>query len=327
MEKPVVTNSMLTRRQLMLAGAATFIGGQAAALPDRIRFVSAWGKRGKQPGEFDSPIGIAIDRHDSIYVTEFKTNRVQKFDTEGRLLAAIPVDKMPGGIAVDRGGRTYVAHLMLHKISVVDDSGKLLFEFGKEGTGDGEFKQPGGIAIARDGSVYVADQVNRRVQRFTAEGKFIQRWGEFGVGPGQFGGNEHAPNRTGGPQFVAIDRKGFVYTTEGSVGRVQKFTPDGTFVLSWGWNSIEPGGFGGRPKNLPGPIGIVADRRNHIWVSSTNNRVQCFTDTGDYLYGISGDGPEPGHFVVPHGLAFDSQGFLYVVDAGNARIQKFSVGS
>jgi hypothetical protein len=53
--------------------------------------------------------------------------------------------------------------------------------------------------------------------------------------------------------------------------------------------------------------------------------VQCFTDTGDYICGISGEGHDPGQFIVPHGLAFDSKGFLYVVDAGNARIQKFIV--
>ena len=48
----------------------------------------------------------------------------------------------------------------------------------------------------------------------------------------------------GGPQFVALDRQGNVYTTEASVGRVQKFSRDGKYLLSWGTNSTEPGGFG-----------------------------------------------------------------------------------
>ena len=37
-------------------------------------------------------------------------------------------------------------------------------------------------------------------------------------------------------------------------------------------------------------------------------------------------GTAPGQFYAPHGMAFDSKGHLYVVDAYNHRIQKFAVG-
>jgi DNA-binding beta-propeller fold protein YncE len=36
-------------------------------------------------------------------------------------------------------------------------------------------------------------------------------------------------------------------------------------------------------------------------------------------------GTDAGQFYAPHGLAFDSRGHLYVVDAFNHRIQKFAV--
>src|SRR2546423_15306820 len=139
------------------------------------------------------------------------------------------------------------------------------------------------------------------------------------MGPGQFGGNAPKPQRVGGPQFVTVDRHGFVYTTEASVGRVQKFTPDGRYVLSWGDNGAGPGGFGGREKNLPGPIAITADRRNRIWVSATNHKVQCFTDTGKFVLGFGEQGTGPGQFHTPHGMGFDSKGSLYVCDTQNGR--------
>lgn len=312
-----------TRRQLMFGLAASPLAGAVAEPAPR--FTKAWGRRGTAEGEFDIPIGIAISRSDEIFVTEFRNNRVQRFDTKGRFRGFIKDLSTPGGIAVDRWGRIFVALMMAHRIEVFDRAGKRIGGWGAEGTGDGQFQQPGGIAIGHDGSVYVADQVGRRVQRFTPEGRFLGKWGEYGVSLGQFGGNEAKPNRTGGPQFIAVDRQGYVYATEASMGRIQKFTPEGRFVMSWGDNSTGPGGFGGRPKNLPGPIAICVDHRNRIWVSATNHRVQCFTSMGEYLGGITGEGAAPGQFHTPHGLAVDSRGLLYVCDTQNARIQVFDI--
>jgi sugar lactone lactonase YvrE len=289
------------------------------------RFLQEWGKRGAGIGEFDIPIGMAINARDEIFVTEFRNNRVQQFDSHGRFLAALPVDPMPGGIAVAPSGNIYVAHMMLHKIGVYDRNGGRLFEWGKQGKGDGEFDQPGGMAISPSGSIYVADQVNRRMQQFDLHGKFIRKWGEYGVAPGQFGGNEKPANRTGGPQFATVDKAGNIYTTEGSVGRIQKFTPEGKYMLSWGNNSTEPGGFGGREKNLPGPIALCCDLKGRIWVSSTGHRVQCFSSSGQFLGGIDKHGSGPGEFTTPHALVVDSRNCLYVCDTQNARIQKFEL--
>ncbi|HJT79500.1 MAG TPA: 6-bladed beta-propeller, partial [Gemmataceae bacterium] len=61
------------------------------------------------------------------------------------------------------------------------------------------------------------------------------------------------------------------------------------------------------------------------WVSSLNDRVQCFTPEGRFLFGIGSSGKGPGQFARPHGLALDSKGNLYVADAGNQRVQKFAI--
>ena len=97
--------------------------------------------------------------------------------------------------------------------------------------------------------------------------------------------------------------------------------------LGFGDNGTQPGGFGGRPRNLPGPIGIRVDPEGHIWVSATNHRVQRLSPEGKFLGGAVAlqPGDQPGRFHTPHGLALDSQGRLYVADTQNHRIQKFAV--
>src|SRR5262249_56196603 len=126
------------------------------------------------------------------------------------------------------------------RITVDDRSGKFFKEWGKSGAGNSEFNYPGGLAVGRDGRLYVADQTNRRVQVFDAKGKFLTKWGEYGLKPGQFGGNVIPKRRDGGPQFVALVSEGRVYTTEASVGRVQKFTAGGKFLLARGARDDKP---------------------------------------------------------------------------------------
>ena len=189
---------------------------------------------------------------------------------------------------------------------------------------------PAASSCGRDGTVYVADQCNHRVQKFTTRGEVP---GASGASTAPSRGSSAAPepagSRFGGPHFLAQDSKGRLYTTEGVLGRVQQFSAEGKPLLAWGDKGDQPGGFGalqtGYAKHTFGPIGVLVDRHDRVWVSSLNDRVQAFTPEGKYLFGIGGTGKEPGQFARPHGMAVDSKGHLYVGDAGNQRIQKFEI--
>ncbi|MEZ5384913.1 MAG: hypothetical protein R3F13_05305 [Prosthecobacter sp.] len=302
------------------------------------QLITTWGKEGEAPGDFNIPIGVALNEAGEVFVTDHYNNRVQKFDAEGKLLAHFAVLPNPGGIAVD-GDRLYLTHfpasrLMKDKVpdrvSVYAQNGKFIREWGSTGTGDGQFDFPGGVAISKSGEVFVADQTNRRVQVFDREGKFLRKWGEYGVQPGQFGGNTNPKSRVGGPNFIMLDSAGDVFTTEASVGRVQKFSPEGKPLLAWGTLEDKPGGFGGLftgfKAKLVGPIGIAMDAHGRLWITAVSGRVQCFTREGKYLGGF-GDtqGTEPGQFYAPHGIAISPRGEIFVVDSYNHRIQKFEI--
>ncbi len=317
---------------LLIAGAAL-----PAAETRQPKFLLAWGKPGDKPGEFHSPIHIAINKKDEVYVADLNNARVQKFTADGNYLGSfdLPPDTPPrkscivGGMAVDDGGLLYLSFMNRHKLAVYTEDGKVVREWGRRGKGDGEFDQPGGIVLRPDGTLFVTDQCNHRVQHFTLGGKFLGRWGEHGPRPGQFGGPDLAGSRFAGPHFLAQDSKGRLYTTEAALGRVQQLTPEGRPLAGWGDKGDEPGGFGaahlGKLPNTFGPIAVLVDRHDRVWVSSLNDRVQLFTPEGKFLFGIGSPGKGPGQFSRPHGLALDSKGNLYVADAGNQRIQKFAI--
>lgn len=303
------------------------------------RLVLEWGDRGSGEGEFDFPIGIVIAANGELLVSDFYNDRVQRFSPEGKFLSSFNVLPNPGGMTLDRHGNLYLSHFSAmrvdeqpkpSRITVYDQQGKLLRTWGKTGKGDGEFDYPGGMAISSDERLYVADQTNHRVQVFDLEGKFLFKWGSYGVKEGEFGGKTTANSRVGGPQFIAIDSQGRIYTTEGSDCRIQIFTPEGKFLAAWGSPEDRPGGFGGKfpAFNGPilGPIALCFDERQHLWISTTSSRIQEFTPDGKFLRQLGeGGGSEPGQFLAPHMLVPDGQGHLYIVDSYNHRIQKYSI--
>ena len=90
------------------------------------------------------------------------------------------------------------------------------------------------------------------------------------------------------------------------MGRVQKFTPEGKFMLAWGDNEVKPGSFGGafsgfkdRKATLQGPIAICVDKDDRVWVSAVCGRIQQFTDAGAYVSGFGSAGTEPGRILCP----------------------------
>ena len=58
--------------------------------------------------------------------------------------------------------------------------GKYLLEWGKRGTGPGEFGLPHNVVVDAQGQVYVTDRDNQRIEIFDANGKFLTEWKNTG---------------------------------------------------------------------------------------------------------------------------------------------------
>ena len=59
-------------------------------------YLFSWGTRGKDPGKFRAPIGIALDSQGRVYVSEMTNQRIQVFSSEGQYLYGWNVPGVPG---------------------------------------------------------------------------------------------------------------------------------------------------------------------------------------------------------------------------------------
>lgn len=175
---------------------------------------------------------------------------------------------------------------------------------------------PRNLEVAPDGTLYVLDTGNHRVLHLSQDGILLNSWGEFG----SLEAGSAYPGTFNEPWGISIDRDGNIYVADTWNHRIQKFTSDGEYLLSWGY-------FGQReaPESFWGPRDVAVDDSGHVYVSDTGNkRIVVFDTEGAFLAEFGDVGFGDGEFDEPSGLALDANGNLYVADTWNQRIQVFA---
>lgn len=192
---------------------------------------------------------------------------------------------------------------------------------GSTGSEPGQFLRPRGLALAPDGSLYVADTENHRIQHLGPDGSLLQVWGSFAASTESA---EAAPGTFNEPWGIAVAPDSSVYVADTWNNRIQKFTPDGEFVTSWGYGISQTND----PFGFYGPRSVAVDPQGRVLVTDTGNkRVVVFDADGNFLTQFGQAGMLPGEFDEPVGIAADSQGQVFVADTWNQRIQVFLAAS
>lgn len=132
------------------------------------------GKVGKQIGDaqgsFLFPTYVHVDTQGNLYVADTLNSRIQKFDPDGKFLAAMgkrgnafgQFDK-PKGIATDSFGTVYAVDAGWSNVQMFTPKGQVLMFFGGRGTAPGLMQNPSVLTIDKKNNLYVGDVLNHRV--------------------------------------------------------------------------------------------------------------------------------------------------------------------
>lgn len=291
-----------------------------------LMLIAVWGKTGEGPGEFNEPMGIAVDKEGNVYIADSRNARIQKFSSEGDFLLswgdrAGLADQGDGNgrfskpvdIAVNSNGDVYVADYDNDIIQQFRSDGTYLGQWGKSGKAPGEFTVAAGLALdPKRKRVYLAEFYNKRVEAYDLHGHLL-----FQVGtPGRI--KSGALNY---PADIALDAAGNIYVADAYNHRIQKFSPDGKFLDKWG------GIFGlGMPGSFPGwfrvPSGVAVDENGRIFVAdSANHRVVVMSERGKIIDSWKLDIPT--ELYSPTRIATGYGNRIYAADTANDRVLVF----
>jgi DNA-binding beta-propeller fold protein YncE len=268
---------------------------------------SKWGSNGSSNGQFNRPNQIAYDSSGNIYVSDINNNRVQKFSSAGVWSSNIISATAPYGVCIDSSNNIYVGFKNAtsdYRVAKYNSSGALQWTSATLDTGN--------IAqMATDNtSVFVAMlNANTFKKLSCSSGSVSATYGSTGSGDGQFNA----------PYGVAFDGT-YLYITDASNDRVQKFNTAGTFITKWGSTGTGNGRF-----INPTAIAVNPVDNTVFVVDNARNDVQLFTNTGVFLQKFGSSGSGDGQFNTPFGIGITSSGTaLHVSDAANYRVQKFT---
>jgi len=178
------------------------------------------------------------------------------------------------------------------------------------------------VAIAVDSKdrAFVFCRGEHPVMIFERDGTFVGSWGE-----GMF-------TR---PHGITIGPSDEVWCVDDMGHAVHKFSPDGKLLLSLGTpgQKSDTGIVGmdfrtitrpGPPFNMPTNLAIAPSGDLYVTDGYGNARVHKFSADGKLLFSWGSAGSGPGEFNLPHGIAIDRRGRVYVADRENSRIQIFT---
>ena len=252
------------------------------------------------------PYGIAFNSRQEMIVSENSGHRLSIFDIRRQKIGAFGSHgdcpdqmKYPKGIATDDTDNIYVSSD--HKLQKFTSSGKLIKCIGKHGKKEGEFDDPRGVTLY-DNQVYVCDHYNHRIQVFNCDLNFFRSIGSHGNGRREF--NE--------PLDIKFDTAGNMYVADFGNWRVQVLDTSGQFIRAFGQ---ERGG------KLRWPLGLhIVDK--YVYVSDwSGSCIVVYETSGQFVTLFGRSGQNEGEFSHPICITSCTDGFIYVCDFFNNRVQ------
>jgi len=181
-----------------------------------------------------------------------------------------------------------------------------------------------GVATNSKGHIFVYTRSQRtRLFEFDPQGNYRRE-----IGEGLYGFVfAHA---------VRVDAQDNIWAVDEGSNMVIKFNPEGRVVMTLGRRPEPVDALAAPPAPGPAanpgkytfdrPTDVAWDPAGNIFVSDGygNSRVVKYDSNGKFIATVGSKGSAPGQFNLPHTLAVDGQGNVYVGDRSNRRIQVFN---
>ncbi len=219
------------------------------------------------------------------------------------ILAGAVLILLPGAAAAQRGASGPPEHAAVEPINDGPNPYETIRDWGSLPDG----RSWGSVSAAEVGQNPTASGRGHTVIKFSPEGEVLLTLGT----PGEAG---DPPTHFTQPADVQIAPDGSIFVAEShgaqfqdeagprSIGRISKFTPDGTFIKSWG-------SWGYRDGQFRGPHAFAMDSQGRLFISDRGNRrIQIFDQEGTHLdtwYQFSRNS----------GIFIDANDVLYAIDS------------
>jgi protein gp37 len=295
----------------------------------------------------NSPTGVALDGAGDIFIADSKNNVVREVVESTGVIQTVagrtagsggngtgatsaPLND-PTDVFIDSAGNLFIA-----------DTGNNLIREVVAATGNIQtvatvaLSAPSGVFVDGAGDIFIADTGNNVIREVVASTGQTQTVAGNGTAGYAGDGGAATSAELHAPTAVAVDGAGDIFIADtgnnvirevvASTGNIQTFAGDGTAGYS---------GNGGAATSaeLNHPAGLVLDPAGDVFIADTGNSVirevaassgVIQTIAGNGIANFSGDGGPAtlASLNLPQGVAFSTQGALYIADTGNNRIRE-----
>ena len=191
--------------------------------PPPFEFVDSWGVKGSGPGQLDAPVSFSTDSLGNVFFADPGAGFVHKFESKGTPLLSFEDASVrrAAGIAVDAGGAIYVDKPELGTLLVYFPDGTFFQSW--RTVPQRHFSGAIGFGIDEQGTVYLPQPANSRVLKLSNRGRLLKSWA--------------APEKPATPDerpiWIAALPDNFVFVSYATTGRIEKFSADGSPIISW----------------------------------------------------------------------------------------------
>ena len=172
------------------------------------------------------------------------------------------------------------------------------------------YREATAVAVDQEDRVYVFNRGTCPMLVFDTDGNLIDSWGQ-----GIFKS----------PHGVSVTPDGNLFCVDNGDSTVRLFTPGGELLMTLGEPNNPAPRMSSKPFSRPTHV-AVDHATGNFYVSDgyANACVHKFSPAGELLLTWGESGTGEGQFNIVHNIATDSNGWVYVADRENHRIQVFS---